>query len=273
MKASLDLPLSESQKKFFILEFTKEMIRNSGEYIYLLNDILNEEEKEKKKKFINERKQINLKIGNPLTIPAPNTPPLEQISNVKTNNIPKKSDNLKKMVSKIQIENSNPLSKQAKQIVEPRSISRAMKLSIPEPQLPIRFQYLKPIPGAKEISLGKLDPLLQDPRVRVIECNGPGQDVLVVGGMGTKPTGIILSSEEIEEVINRFSQAAKIPVFEGVFKVVVGKYIFLAVISEIVGSKFTIRKMVASIPSQGNQMGQRIPIPQRVSVPRPSGRI
>ena len=52
------------------------------------------------------------------------------------------------------------------------------------------------------------------------------------------------SKEEIEEIIKKFSETAKIPVHEGVFKVVVGKLIFSAVISNIIGSKFIIRKMV-----------------------------
>jgi len=61
--------------------------------------------------------------------------------------------------------------------------------------------------------------------------------------MGIKKTGIILDKEEIDNIIQRFSRETKIPVQEGIFKVVAGRLIFLAIISEIVGSKFTIKKM------------------------------
>jgi hypothetical protein len=66
----------------------------------------------------------------------------------------------------------------------------------------------------------------------------------VQGAMGTKKTGIVLSKEEIDETVQRFSRETRIPIQEGIFKVVVGNLIFLAIISEIVGSKFIIKKMI-----------------------------
>ena len=93
------------------------------------------------------------------------------------------------------------------------------------------------------IDLGKLHPLIRDPLVKVIECNGPDEKIIVIGAMGRKNTKIILTKEEINNTINKFSEAAKIPVHEGVFKVVFGTLIFSAMISEVVSSKFLIRKM------------------------------
>ena len=54
----------------------------------------------------------------------------------------------------------------------------------------------------------------------------------------------ILSKEEINEIIIKFSQASKIPTHEGVFRVAVGKFIFSAIISDVISSKFIIQKMV-----------------------------
>lgn len=117
-------------------------------------------------------------------------------------------------------------------------------LRIPETRLPQTFQYLKPTPTNTEIDLGKLNAFVQDPLVKVIACNGPDENIVVHGSMGTKPTNIILKKEEIEEIIKRFAEAAKIPQDEGVFKAVFGKLILSAIISETVGSKFVIRKMM-----------------------------
>ena len=110
--------------------------------------------------------------------------------------------------------------------------------------MPQTFQYLKPTPTNTEIDLGRLNAFAQDPLVKVIECNGPDENIIVHGSMGTKPTNIILKKEEIDEIIKRFAEAAKIPQDEGIFKAVFGKLILSAIISETVGSKFVIRKMM-----------------------------
>ncbi len=117
-------------------------------------------------------------------------------------------------------------------------------LRIPETRLPQTFQHLKPTPTNIEIDLGKLNAFVQDPLVKVIECNGPDENIIVHGSMGTKPTNIILKKEEIDEIIKRFAEAAKIPQDEGVFKAVFGKLILSAIISKTIGSKFVIRKMM-----------------------------
>ena len=119
-------------------------------------------------------------------------------------------------------------------------------LRIPETRLPQTFQYLKPTPTNTEIDLGKLNAFVQDPLVKVIACNGPDENIVVHGSMGTKPTNIILKKEEIDEIIKRFAEAAKIPQEEGIFKAVFGKLILSAIISEAVGSKFVMRKIMYS---------------------------
>jgi len=120
------------------------------------------------------------------------------------------------------------------------------KLTIPEQKLPVHFQYLQPTPTNKDMDLGKLNPLIKDSMVKIIDCPGPDQNVVVTGNMGTKKTGIMLGRDEINEVVEKFSKESKIPVSEGVFRVVVGRFIFLAIVSEIIGSRFTLRKMIAA---------------------------
>jgi len=102
---------------------------------------------------------------------------------------------------------------------------------------------LRPTLSSRTIMLEKLDPLVKDPLVRAIECNGPDERVIVTGAMGRKSTKIILTKEELSEIIKKFSDASKIPVHEGIFRVVFGGLSLSAIVSEIIGSKFLIKKM------------------------------
>ncbi len=127
---------------------------------------------------------------------------------------------------------------------------KLIPLRIPELSLPPQLQYLRPVPDTSQIELGKLNPLIKDPAVSLIECRGPGENIIVKVGMGIKPTSIVLNKEEISQALKAFSDAARIPVQKGVFKVAVGRLIFSAISSEITGSKFIISKMTYS----GNQI-------------------
>ena len=123
-------------------------------------------------------------------------------------------------------------------------IARLRILRIPEPKLPPTLQYLKPTPTNIQIDLEKLNPLIKDSAVKTIECNGPDENIIVRGTMGTKRTNIILSEEEINQVMKKFSETKKIPLHEGIFRVVVGRLILSAIISDVIGSKFIIKKMM-----------------------------
>ena len=137
-------------------------------------------------------------------------------------------------------EQLKPLLKPQSSILKPKPVLR-----IPKTKLPKHLQYLKPTPTDNiQIELGKLSSLIKDPTVRDIECNGPNETLIVKGTFGEKKANIVLTREEIDEVVKKFSEAAKIPAHEGLFKVVVGRMIFSAVISEITGSRFIIKKMI-----------------------------
>ena len=83
--------------------------------------------------------------------------------------------------------------------------------------------------------------------MKIIECNGEDKNLIVKGTMGSKPTNIVLNREEIDSVIEKFSVTTKIPVHEGVFKVVAGRLILTAIISEVISPKFVIKKMTLPI--------------------------
>lgn len=223
--------LSTEFKKFFLLEFTKQLILNSAplEILKIKGDIkrrLKSPESPVSKEDIKERVH---EILNPAE------EGYEKSDMPKTEEIPEMS-NIEKTWTKPKI----------KRRVLPFDNSRYAKLIIPESNLPERLRYLKPTPTSQEIDLGKLNPFIKDPFVRTIECSGPDLNVSVTGTMGDKKTAIKLTNEEINDVIQSFSGVSKIPVQEGVFKVAVGRLIFMAIISDVVGSKFIINKMISS---------------------------
>lgn len=116
-------------------------------------------------------------------------------------------------------------------------------LQIPEERLPFQFQYLKPTPKEAEIDLGRLNPLIQDPLIKEIECNGSDENIIVHLTAGRMPVELMLTKDEIKDIMKKFSEATKIPMHQGVYKVVFGKLILSAIISDVIDSKFIIKKM------------------------------
>ncbi|MFW5846796.1 MAG: hypothetical protein ACOCUU_01430 [Nanoarchaeota archaeon] len=116
-------------------------------------------------------------------------------------------------------------------------------LSIPEPKIPQELSHLKPKLDEIKFNLGKLEPLVHDPNVKIIKVEGPDKKVKVVLPDGTKPTGIVLSEDEIKEVINNFSEAEKIPFKKGVVRIASGNMVLLAIVSDVVKPKFMIKKI------------------------------
>lgn len=214
MSQNLKQKFSKERSMFIFLQFTKELIRHSGKgEISELQNLLDKRFEEKDKQRTEEKKLIKI---------------VERIRNSEDELI--KSFEFKPTTS----------SQKSRQIRR----GHLPSLRIPKTRLPPRFQYLRPTPSKIEVDLGKLDPLAKDPLVKIIECQGASKNIIVEGTMGRKRTQITLDRKEIDNVIDNFSKAAKIPVSEGVFKVAVGKFTFSAIISEIIGSKFLIKKII-----------------------------
>ena len=206
-------------RKNFLLKFTTELIRNSNSSeIFRLKNILEQEQREKDLK-----ESVRKEIIKQTLVPTIQKEIKEQ--------------KLKEFVS--------PISKQ-NPIVIPKKrsfLQRRQVLKMPSIRLPQNLSYLQPTATNREIDLGKINPLVKDPLVREIHCSGPDQNIIVQGNMGTKPTSIVLNKSEIDLIIQRFSQASKIPASPGIYKVIVGKLILSAIISEVVGSRFIINKI------------------------------
>ncbi len=201
---------SSAFRAFFLLQFTRELIKQSGPTdVFELENILKKEDKELPqiiKKKIHEKKKLSL--------------------------ITKRE---------VIFQGESDLNQIQRPLMQRRSFPRVLR--IPEPKLPPRFQYLRPTPTSVQIDLNKLNPLIKDPMVNSIECNGADENIVVKGNMGAKKTDIILDKQEINDVIKRFSEGTKIPIQEGIFKVAIGKLILSAIISDVISSKFIIKKM------------------------------
>jgi len=89
---------------------------------------------------------------------------------------------------------------------------------------------------------GKIKPFLEDKTISSIECPGPGRPIIIIQRGTRMPTKISLSPNEIKGLLNFISDEAHIPLLEGVFRASVDDFTISAVISEIIGSKFIIKK-------------------------------
>ena len=218
---------SEQFKALFLLNFTKELIKHShqGEILSLQGEV---EEKE----FEKEKSSLHLTPRNDVS----NFQRLEQIQQKVPVLQPKLPIKLKPVV---ELQQKRPL-----QPPKVSTLNPPKKLLVPEPNLPPELSYLKPSPTATELELGKLQALINDPLVRAVECAGADEKIIVHGNMGTQPTNTVLSKDEIDGILSEFSNKSRIPVQEGVFRVAVGRLVLSAVVSNVVSSKFIIKKMV-----------------------------
>jgi len=237
----MTVQFSETFRKNFLIIFTKELIKNSNQKeIIQLENILNKKENISKREF-----KPQLQKTQPIV--------QEKISPPKITPIQREPLNIKPVQRKVQ-EIKKPIIQPT-----PRFTARQM-LFIPEPRLPKHLEYLKPIPinEVSGINLEKLNPLVKDRAVKIIEGT-PDANVIVMGDMGTKPTRITLTKEEIDNIIKKFSEKSKIPVTEGIYRVVVENLILSAIVSEAIGSRFVIKKI---LPLQNQNKNYQI-IPKK----------
>jgi hypothetical protein len=90
-------------------------------------------------------------------------------------------------------------------------------------------------------SLGKLNIFMKNPEITSIECNGP--DSVIVIRKGTLPinTSTVLSKDEINDVIHKFSVATKTEITP-IYKASHENLVMTAFISPLIGTRFVINK-------------------------------
>jgi len=89
---------------------------------------------------------------------------------------------------------------------------------------------------------GEIDSLIKDPSVSSIECQGAGKIILIVRAGQKMQTKISLSEEQIKKILEIIADNAKVPLLDGVFRVAVDNFVINAVVSEMIGSRFVIKK-------------------------------
>ena len=193
--------------------------------------------------------------------PKPQTQITEQI--VETELIKEISPSKKEMIQSPKIEYNPipvpiPSSQPQKRIILP---SRELKLVGPQASMVSSSIYttkeikgtpqtlqIKPVADAnkdfRELGLGKITPIILDPAVSSIECPGPNKPILVNKSGAIQTTNTILNSEEISNIMKEISLKTKIPLISGVFKAALGNVIVTALISEFVGTRFIIQKII-----------------------------
>ncbi|MEK6895809.1 MAG: hypothetical protein AABX48_04795, partial [Nanoarchaeota archaeon] len=199
--------ISSEFKKDFLIKFTEELIRNySGSAIVRLNVLTQKEEEVEKQKIEGKIEQID-----------------KERTEMKNSIIPR-----------IKIPPIRPFNPQI-----PR------KLKVPDLRIPESLKYLKPKVQKIEINLdlGKLNSLIKNPEIKIIECNGPDKNLIVHEADSEKETNIELSKDEIQNIIYKFAKEAKMPVSQGVFKARAGGLKLYAIITEIAETKFIIEKI------------------------------
>lgn len=222
----------------FLLEFTKEILKNTHFYIKIKvkrdeNRIQREEIETGK--TTEQKKEIKDIVIERIKQQQ------ERISSLK-----KDGEIFKPFMERPQKKLSNVFQKtgplKSQRNLEKISIKKPLIRSIEEPPLPSTVRDIRPTISG-QINLGKLTPLARDPLVKTIESKGAGQPIIVTGLMGVKKTRFVLNQNEINGLIERFAQSSKIPFEEGFFKASYGGYIISAIVSMDTGSRFLISKM------------------------------
>ena len=104
-------------------------------------------------------------------------------------------------------------------------------------------------PSFVGLGLGKLSMFLSDPAIIALECQGPGIPITANRAGIIQKTNILLNETEIKDIVTQISEKTRIPILSGVFKAALENYIFTAVISDYVGTRFLIqKKKMPSVP-------------------------
>ena len=246
---------------FFLREFTKELILNSQPQIKSLEVL-----KEKKEERLKEATPAYIPIHIPVLEERPPQPPYSYAKPL-TETIP-----LTETVTKIEESQPKIAPLQKPQAIQKQQTTKIYPSLIPAPQpryqikpiLPAKFKpsiksegvsVMKDVtkeilPSAENLpvnfDLGKINFLIRDPRVTLIECPGPGKLVTAKTLGQTSITKLSLTEEEILSIIKKFSEKARIPILPGLFKAAVGNLVITAVVSDLAGSRFVITKITPS---------------------------
>jgi hypothetical protein len=127
-----------------------------------------------------------------------------------------------------------------KQIIVQRPPTRIEQKVVPQNKIFPQEQFNKEVEITGDY--GKINHFLREKTISFIECPGPGKSIIIIKMGQRQMTNITLNPKEIRMILDEVAAEAHIPLLEGVFRAAVGGFTISAVISEIIGSKFVIKK-------------------------------
>jgi hypothetical protein len=241
--------LNPKGRIFFLRAFTARLVANSINDKEIKKRIEIEKLKRKYVEPVNEKESH--RIGNSIVFNSGEYQKSIMTGNNASKKIPRPTQRFPQRVAKIVsnkriqafpkkplIQNQFPTNQSPQQI--PKIQSKAPKPQLPQ-ILPAETS-VRPSNSVSEESLKKINHLIQDKSIQMIECPGPKKNVLVRVHSRINTTKITLEDQEIKEIINYFSASAKIPVINGILKAAINDLIISAITSEFVGSRFIIKK-------------------------------
>jgi len=111
--------------------------------------------------------------------------------------------------------------------------------------LPVSYENYSPSLSEDQIAelgLSKIKFFAFDPSVISVECQGAGRNLIINKSGKIQNSSFSLTKEEIEEIVRKISEKTRIPVISGVFRAAFSNFVFIAVISEFVGTRFVIER-------------------------------
>lgn len=119
--------------------------------------------------------------------------------------------------------------------LKPTPMPQAQHRALPAPQF-------SPSSISQDKDYGKLTGLLRDQSITYIECLGPDKPITLIRAGQKQFTKIVLNAPEIKKFLENVSVQTHIPLMEGIFKAAVDNFIVNAIISDVIGSRFIIKK-------------------------------
>ena len=257
------LYLAKQQKEKMLVIQEKKNIEKQVEIEKLkikLEEIRKEQEREKQRKEEQlkqqQKRQEELKKNIDFTKKS-----ITQ-ETTKQSNIQKKPQEIKKRII-IPPQNKIQIPPQRKEEMTPSIASQEKTLTTPQSQKTIinnspqntliKQQIIQKTtenninPTNSNLDLNKkgfqiIEPYLKDPDLLSLECTGVGKNLILKKKFGIIKINQTLNKEQINDIINYFSENAKIPIIQGLLKARVQDLEIAAVISESNTSTFIIKK-------------------------------
>ena len=135
------------------------------------------------------------------------------------------------------IQKTQPPIKPKTQEIKP--VQQTTKVLPPIQKIRIETPLIKPGPG--DVDFGRLMMLVRDQLVTHIDCPGENKDITIRKAGRTMKVELTLKKEEIEKIIQSFSDTAKIPLIEGMLKARHNGLEIIAVFS-VNGSSFVLKR-------------------------------